>query len=129
MDRDVLVPFLKAVVLADVMQVVTSDNDGPLHLHFGHHTREDTATDGDISGEGAFLVNVSAFNSLSWGFEAQPDTLVVAGELFLDFLATICDKNTLLVLEDRGLFLISPLGLWNKEISALRPCNTYNQAM
>lgn len=38
MDRDVLVPFLKAVVLADVMQVVTSDNDGPLHLHFGHHT-------------------------------------------------------------------------------------------
>ncbi len=27
-------------------------------------TREDTATDGDISGEGAFLVNVSAVNSL-----------------------------------------------------------------
>ena len=38
MDREVLVPLLKAVVLADVMQVVTSDNDGPLHLHFGHHT-------------------------------------------------------------------------------------------
>lgn len=37
-DRDVLVPLLKAVVLADVMQVVASDNDGPLHLHFGHHT-------------------------------------------------------------------------------------------
>lgn len=37
-DRDVLVPLLKAVVLADVMQVVTSDDDGPLHLHFGHHT-------------------------------------------------------------------------------------------
>lgn len=43
MDREVLVPLLKAVVLADVMQVVTSDNDGPLHLHFGHHTfRTDT---------------------------------------------------------------------------------------
>lgn len=27
-------------------------------------TREDPATDGDISSEGAFLVNVSAFNSL-----------------------------------------------------------------
>lgn len=37
-DRDVLVPLLKAVVLADVMQVVTSDDNGPLHLHFGHHT-------------------------------------------------------------------------------------------
>lgn len=38
MDREVLVPLLKAVVLADVMQVVTSDDNGPLHLHFGHHT-------------------------------------------------------------------------------------------
>lgn len=38
MDREVLVPLLKAVVLADVMQVVTSDDDSPLHLHFGHHT-------------------------------------------------------------------------------------------
>lgn len=38
MDREVLVPLLKAVVLANVMQVVTSDDNGPLHLHFGHHT-------------------------------------------------------------------------------------------
>jgi len=38
MDRHVLVPLLKAVVLADVMQVVTSDDDGALHLHLGHHT-------------------------------------------------------------------------------------------
>lgn len=38
MDREVLVPFFKAVVFADVMQVVASDDDGSLHLHFGHHT-------------------------------------------------------------------------------------------
>lgn len=38
MDRHVLVPLLKAVVLADVMQVVTSDYNCSLHLHFGHHT-------------------------------------------------------------------------------------------
>ncbi len=37
-DRHVLMPFLKTVVLADVMQVVPSDDDGPLHLHLGHHT-------------------------------------------------------------------------------------------
>lgn len=42
MDREVLVPLLKAVVLADVMQVVTSDDNGPLHLHFGHHTFRQT---------------------------------------------------------------------------------------
>lgn len=38
MDRHVLVPLLKAVVLADVMQVVASDHNRSLHLHFGHHT-------------------------------------------------------------------------------------------
>lgn len=48
---------------------------------------------------------------LSWGFEAQPHTFVVAGELFLGLLGTISDQNTLLVLEDGGLFLISPFGL------------------
>lgn len=40
---------------------------------------------------------------------------MVAGELFLSLLATISDQNTLLVLEDGGLFLISPLGLWNNK--------------
>lgn len=43
MDRHVLVPLLKAVVLADVMQVVTSDYDRSLHLHFGHHTCRPTS--------------------------------------------------------------------------------------
>lgn len=38
MDRHVLVPLLKTVVLADVVQIVTPDDDGPLHLHLGHHT-------------------------------------------------------------------------------------------
>ena len=38
MDRHVLVPLLKPVVLADVMQVVPSDDNGLLHLHLGHNT-------------------------------------------------------------------------------------------
>lgn len=38
MDRHVLVPLLKTVVLADVVQVVASDDNGPLHLHLGHHS-------------------------------------------------------------------------------------------
>lgn len=58
---------------------------------------------------------------LSWGFKAQPDTLVVTGELFLAFLATVSDQNALLVLEDGRLFLISPLGLWrNRKIPGLQ---------
>lgn len=38
MDGHVLVSLLKAVVLADVMQVVPSDDDSALHLHLGYHT-------------------------------------------------------------------------------------------
>lgn len=37
-DRHVLMSLLKTVVLANVMQVVPPDDDGPLHLHLGHHT-------------------------------------------------------------------------------------------
>lgn len=48
---------------------------------------------------------------LSWGFEAQPDTLVVTGDLLLGFFATVCRQNTLLVLENGGLLLVGPLGL------------------
>ena len=36
--RHVLVALLEAVVLSDVVQVVSADDNGPLHLHFGHHT-------------------------------------------------------------------------------------------
>lgn len=35
--RHVLVPFLKAVVLANVVQVVPADHNGALHLHLGDH--------------------------------------------------------------------------------------------
>lgn len=60
---------------------------------------------------------------LSWGFEAKPDTFVVAGELFFSLLATISDQNTLLVLEDGGLFLISPLGLWDNKEKQIKSWN------
>lgn len=65
--------------------------------------------------KGQFTVSLvilfSTTTCLSWGFEAQSDTFVVPGELFLDLLATISGQNTLLVLEDGGLFLVSPLRL------------------
>lgn len=44
MYGEVLVPLLKAVVFADVMQVVTSDDNSPLHLHFSDHTYQNRQT-------------------------------------------------------------------------------------
>lgn len=38
MHRHVLMTLLKAVVLADVVQVVPADDNGALHLHLGNHT-------------------------------------------------------------------------------------------
>lgn len=52
---------------------------------------------------------------LSRGLEAQTDALVVAGDLFLGFLAAISCQNTLLVLEYGGLFLVRPLSLQNRK--------------
>lgn len=38
MHRHVLVALFKAVVLADVVQVVPTDDNGALHFHLGNHT-------------------------------------------------------------------------------------------
>jgi hypothetical protein len=71
MGSNVLVPFLKTTVLLDVVQVVSSDNDGPLHL--GRHNLSDknSSTDGNISCEGALLVDEAALNSRIGGLDSK----------------------------------------------------------
>ena len=39
-----------------VVEVVAADNDGAGHLRRDNTAGEDTATDGDVAGEGALLV-------------------------------------------------------------------------
>ena len=68
--RHVLVTLLKAIVLSDVMEIVPADDDGPLHLHLHHDTRQDPTLDGDITSEGAFLVYVGALDDLFGHLEA-----------------------------------------------------------
>lgn len=75
--RDVAVPFLVAVVFGHKVQVVPPDNDGPLHFGGDADALEDLAPDGDLGGEGAFLIDVLALDGLLGGFEAQPDALEV----------------------------------------------------
>ena len=64
MDRHVFVPLLEPVVFTNVMQVITTNNDGALHLHLEYDSRKDTTTDRHVSSEGAFLVDVSTIDSL-----------------------------------------------------------------
>merc|ERR1719436_1522208 len=69
-DRHVLVSLLEPVVFLDIVKIIPPDDGGPVHLQLGHHTGEDTATDGHLSSEGALFVDVVSDASLSWGLEA-----------------------------------------------------------
>ena len=66
MDRHVLVSFLITAVFWYEMQVVTADDNCALHFVLDHDARQDSTPDGDIAGEWAFFVNVTALNCLNY---------------------------------------------------------------
>jgi hypothetical protein len=63
------------------LQIITTNNKGSLHLVRDDHSLQDSATDGNIAGEWALLVDVVAFDGSLWGLEAKTDTLVVSHAL------------------------------------------------
>jgi hypothetical protein len=63
-DRHVTMSLLKTVVLLDVVKVITTDDDSPLHLHLLDDTSKNSTTNGNITSEWALLVNVGTLNSL-----------------------------------------------------------------
>lgn len=56
--------FLETTVLAYVMQVITTNDNGALHLQFLNGTGQNAATDAYITSEWAFVVDVSAIDCL-----------------------------------------------------------------
>jgi len=72
----VLVSLLVTRVLGDVVKVLSSDDDGSVHLGGNDGAGQDTATDGDEAGEGALLVNVATLNGSRGGTETQTNVLV-----------------------------------------------------
>lgn len=70
---NVLVTFLETTVLGDVVEVVSPDNDGSLHLRTYDNAFQDTTADGYVTGERAFLVNVVTFESCVWCFDTETD--------------------------------------------------------
>lgn len=52
----VLVSLLVTGVLGDEVEVLAADDDGTVHLGGDNGAGQDTATDGDETGEGALLV-------------------------------------------------------------------------
>ena len=65
----VLVSLLVTVVLGDVVEVFTADDDGTVHLGGDDTAGQDTATDGNQTGEGALLVCSISAICPTWRFQ------------------------------------------------------------
>lgn len=96
--------LLIAIVLFDVVQVVTTDYNGALHLGRDDLSSEDASTDRDVSGKGALLVNVGTADGSFGGLEAKTNILEPASSLALR-------NDTLVVLEDGFLLLEGAVSL------------------
>mmetsp|Transcript_19250 Transcript_19250/g.47603 ORF Transcript_19250/g.47603 Transcript_19250/m.47603 type:complete len:205 (+) Transcript_19250:105-719(+) len=109
---DVLVSFLVTTVLSDVVQVVSSDNDGSLHLGGHDLSLEDSSTDGDTSSEGALLVDIRSLNGGIGGLDTETNVLDEAhglGARRLDSTLS-CYKDGILLLV--GLFVLIALDVF-----------------
>jgi len=73
---DVLVALLVSLVLWNVVEVVTANDEGSVHLCGDDNTAEDTATNRHETGEWALLVDVVSFNGVLWSLESQTNILV-----------------------------------------------------
>lgn len=75
-DWDVLVSLFVSVVFWNVVQVVSSDDDGTVHLGGDNGTGQDLTTDRNHTSEWTLLVNVRTLNSGLWGLETQTSVLI-----------------------------------------------------
>ena len=96
MDRDVSVAFFVSLILLHVVEEVTTNDDGALHLGRDDHSFNDLTADLHVTGEGALLVDVLAVDSFDGGAEAEAHVLVVARLALEDFLV---EGHTILTLE------------------------------
>ena len=100
-DRDISVSLLISVVFGHIVQVISSNHDGSLHLGGDHDSLKDLSSDGHVGGEGAFLINVSGFNGFLGGSDTKTNILVESdtstGFLGKELLAI--EENILLFLE------------------------------
>ena len=107
MSGDVCVTLFETVVLSNVMKIISTDDNGSCHLVGNNNTSENTSTDGNVSGEGALLIDVGALDGVLGCLEAKSDISPISGlSLYL-----AAQSSGLLGKEDSGLLLESLFGL------------------
>ena len=77
MGRDVAVTFFVPVVLGHIVQVVSADDDSPLHLGRDDDSFKDLTADGHSGSEGALAIDVVELDGFLGGTEAKTNVLVV----------------------------------------------------
>ena len=101
-SNDVSMSLLISVILLNIVEIVSSNNDSVFHLvgRDGHGSK-DLSSDVDISSEWTFLVNVVSLNSFFGSFESETDVSEIS-----DSFSSLGEEEFLVVVEDSGLFLI-----------------------
>ncbi len=107
MSSKILVSLFISVVFLDIMKIISSYDDCSLHFHALYNATENTSSDAYVTSEGAFLINVCAFNGFSWGFEPKTNRSDKSLIFTLDNFA----DDPLLVLEDGSLLLVGSFSL------------------
>lgn len=109
MHGDVAMPFFVPIVLWHIVQIVTTNDHCALHFGGDDNALEDPPADGNVAGEGAFLINVSALDCLLGRLEAQSNVFVVAhaGSCLLGQQLLAVEEHVLLLLE--GTFMLNRL--------------------
>ena len=79
--------LLETVVLLNVVQVVTTDDDSAMHLSRDDHSSQDSPTNRNAASERALLINVSTFDGLLGSLESKSDVLVPPKALLRDLLS------------------------------------------
>ena len=69
MSRKIVMSLLESVIFLDVMEVISSQDDGSSHLDGKDDTFTDSSSNGNVRGEWAFFVNILTLHGGGWGFE------------------------------------------------------------
>lgn len=58
MNWDISMSFFISVIFWNIVQIIPSDNNCPLHFGRDDNTLQNFSPDGNFAGEGAFFINI-----------------------------------------------------------------------
>jgi hypothetical protein len=104
--------LFESVVLSDEMEVITTDDDVVCHFVGDNDTLENSASDANVSGERALVVNVVAFHGLLGSLETKSNLLVESNTA-----ACLFGNEFFGVKEDADLLLVGFFVLFDTKFS------------